>query len=57
MRHGDAGDLSTDLNVLEQIEILLRVVIKVSEIGTESVETMSRVRVLRQGLNIGFDAV
>ena len=57
MPHGDPGDPSKDLNVLEQIKILVDVVIKVVGKGAGSVESMERVEVLREGFKIGVDAV
>ena len=57
MPHRDPVDPSADLNVLEQMEILVDVVIKVVGKGAESVESMERVEVLREGFKIGVDAV
>ena len=57
MSHGDPGDPSKYLNVLEQMEILVDVVIKVIGKGAESVESMARVEVRREGFKKGVEAV
>ena len=57
MPHGDPVDPSADLNVLEQMEMLVDVVIRVVGKGAESAESMARVEALRQGVKIGADAV